>query len=387
MSNVKKLKKGEILIKEGDIPESLYLVKSGRFSIYIERNNSKIEIAQVNTGQLIGERILFQAQKLPFTVMAQTEATCLEVPAKLGKDLYEKADAFTKVLMKGMSDSLLDTRKNLQSMKMETSSLPCPQKFVARAFGAVVMITHQGGMKDKTSDKWVVPWSALKLYAVRFFLEAPQRMQGVCEILMKLGYVNMVYKIIEDDTFDTGEEPEEELAEIELLNIQFIQDFAEWFQFNFYKPGRNETLFVDKMVMRIAEIIADLGEGCFVDHKKATHVDYNSVVQTVKAKMGLDFKPSHMDLLEKKGLFGVRKTKDDAVFLVFDREEFSVTAKYWKVLYELDKWNDNGFVNMAKEEEYKAPPPGASSCPSCSGVITAEAKFCPNCGSKVNAAA
>ena len=45
MQNVKQLKRGEILFKEGENTDTVYFIQSGRVVLYLERNGKKVEIS------------------------------------------------------------------------------------------------------------------------------------------------------------------------------------------------------------------------------------------------------------------------------------------------------------------------------------------------------
>lgn len=376
VDNSKKIKKGEVLLKEGDSIDSIFLIKTGRFGLFIERNGKKIELGQLGPGQIVGEKAIFAPSKHTTSIIALNDSSYLEMPAKLIKDHFEKSDAMTKVIAKGLSDALFETRKNIQSIKMETDSMPCGQKMVAKVCATIYMTTNLVG--KKVEDHTIVSWGTLKLYSNRLFLEPHSRVQGFIEILTKLKFAEMIYK--------KNDEGEEELSDIKLLNVKLIEDFGDFYQYQYYKGSRSEVIFVDKLAMKCAEMILELSEGAEIDHKGSTNLEFEKFYQDAKAKYNFEFKSNHFDLLEKKGLFATRRNRNDKVYLSFDREEFRKTSTYWKLIHEIDKWNERGFVNMAeKEESLQAPPPGTAACASCSSPLSAQNKFCPNCGTKVAA--
>lgn len=378
MDNSKKIKKGEVLIKEGDSIDHIYLIKTGRLGLFIERNGKKIELGQLGPGQIIGEKALFTPSKMTTSVIALNDSTYIDMPSKPIKDHLEKADAVTKVITKGLSDALFETRKNLQSIKMELDSTPCGQKMIPKVCATIFMTSNMVGKKEE--DHTLVSWGTLRLYSNRLFLEPHSRVQGFIEILTKLKFAEMIYK--------KNDEGQDELSDIKFMNIKLVEEFGDFYQYQYYKGGRSEVIFVDKLAMRCAEMILELSEGAEVDHKGGTNLEFDKFYQDAKAKYNFEFKSNHFDMLEKKGLFATRRNRNDKVFLSFDREEFRKTSIYWKLIHEIDKWNERGFVNMNEKEESLVIPatiPGAVACGSCSGPISPEHKFCPNCGAKAAA--
>lgn len=375
--NSKKLKKGEVLIREGDSIENIYLIKSGRVTLFVERSGKKIELGQLNAGQIIGEKALFGPSKLSFSVMAANEITYLEVPIKLVEPMFAGLSGIIKGVTKGVVDALTDTRKALQSIKMETDAIPCGQKFIAKVFATIYMTTNMTGVKK--DDHVLVSWNTLKLYANRIFLEPHSRVYSVIEILTKLKYAEMIYT--------KNDEGEEEFSDIKFFNVKLIEEFSDFYQYQYYKPGKNEVIIIDKIAMKLAGALVALSENAEIDHKRAVNLDYETLVPEIKAKFGIDLKSGHFEILEKKGLFAQKKSKNDKVYLVFDREEFKRNFIFWQILNEIDLWNERGFVKMKEDEEKKAISSGGMSCSSCSGEISSEHKFCPHCGQKTQSSA
>lgn len=375
--NSKKLKKGEVLIREGDVVENIHLIKSGRVTLFVERSGKKIELGQLNAGQIIGEKALFGPSKMSFSVMASNEVSYMEVPVKLLEPMFAGLSGVIKGVTKGVVDSLTDTRKALQSIKMETDAIPCGQKFIAKVFATIYMTANMTGTKK--DDHVLVSWNTLKLYSNRIFLEPHSRVYSVVEILTKLKYAEMVYT--------KNDEGEEEFSDIKFFNVKIIEEFSDFYQYQFYKPGRSEVIYVDPLAMKVVTGLCALSENAELDHKRAVNLDYEQLFQDMKAQFNVELKQNHFDLLEKKGLFAQKKSKGDKVYLMFDREEFKRTLTMWQIIQEIDRWNDRGFVKMVEEVEKKASASNDMACGSCSGSISAEHKFCPHCGQKTQSSA
>ena len=185
-----------------------------------------------------------------------------------------------------------------------------------------------------------------------------------------------------------NDEGEQEFSDVKFFNVKVIEEFSDFYQYQFYKPGRSEIIFIDKLAMKVAHALVSLSENAEIDHKRAVNLDYELLSQDLKTKFGIEIKTTHLELLEKKGLFTQKKSKNDKVYLSFDREEFKRNHTFWQIINEIDKWNEKGFVNMnEKEEQKKSATPGGMECSSCSGPISVEHKFCPHCGQKTVASA
>jgi len=377
---VKKLKRGETLFKEGEAPGAVYLIQSGKLALVSERAGKSLEVAVLGPSQVVSEQILFSTTaKNEYTAQALQETKLLEVPLDVMKAQFEKCPPGIKLMAKSLSDEIKATRKQTKMAKMETEKTPCPQGIIHRIFTEIHLIARHIGKKNPDKpDEIKVAWNALKLYASRFFGESPQRLRSLMDLLWKLKLAEL--------TMGKSEESEsEEIVDIKFLRVQLFEDFAEFFQYHLFKGSKAEAIFVDPLALKVAKALADLSAGAEVDHRGASKLDWSVVLAECKTKYKLDIKNTHLDALERKGLFVKRQSFDDGrLQLSFDRTEFVKMADYWAILYEVDKWNERGEVVLIEKEEVAASGPA---CPACQGVIDDKHKFCPHCGAKVDAAA
>jgi hypothetical protein len=84
-----------------------------------------------------------------------------------------------------------------------------------------------------------------------------------------------------------------------------------------------------------------------------------------------------------------KNLSDGKVHLQFEIKEFRTQMDIWKVLRELDKWNEKGFVDMADIDEgpKKKQTIEGIECGQCHFVMVTQSKFCSECGAKLAAVA
>ncbi len=379
-NGVKKLKRGEVLFKEGEAPTAVYMIQAGKIGLMLQRGASQLEIATLGVNQVIGEYALFSSGKHAFSAQATQECRVLEVPLDLMKAQFEKCPPGMKLLVKSMADDLKQARQQSKVAKMENEKVPLPQGHIHRLFTELHLIARHIGKKDpNNADVIVISWNALKLYGSRFFGESPQRLRSLADLLFKLKLAELKIEKPEDSE-------EEELSEIRLSHVQLYEDFAEFYQYHLFKGSKAEAIYVDLLAMKAAKAIFELSNGAEVDHKGASKLDFGVLLNECKTKYFFDLKNTHLDSLERKGLFVARKSHDDGrVDISFDRNEFGKMWQFWAIIHEIDKWNEHGSVNLNEKEE--TGPAGGGGCPQCQAAVDPKAKFCGNCGAKLAPAA
>lgn len=369
-------KRGEFIFKEGDKAESIFLIQSGKVALCIIRPTTKIEIQTLSKGAVLADQALHGMVKHVLSAECQSDVQVLEVPLNVAKSQLDALSGFFKTLMKSMADTNKLFTTELKSIKLEKEAVPCPQIYIPRVFSCINLVTRHLGKKQEDGD-WEIAWNSLKVFGIRMFLEAPNRLQSALELLTKIKLAEMHYE--KNDEGDT------ELSKIKIKNLQLVEDFGEFFQYNLYKGGVSEIIKFDDIAYQVAKTMVKATEGREVDRQGTVSLTFNELSAVVQEDMGLPLKNTHIDLLEKKGLFMKRRPTDTEVFLHFDRKEYSQTVSFWQILSEIDKWNSTGRVNMNEEVKKKAKP-GEETCPECANAIPKEAKFCMNCGFKLKAA-
>src|SRR5262245_23889587 len=102
------MRRGEVLVREGEPADSFFIVLSGRFTVY--RGNSNDLVAEIAQGELVGEIGFFAGLPRTATVIAARDSIVLEISRRT----FEKAaDALPS--LRGMVTTFLARRFALRS--------------------------------------------------------------------------------------------------------------------------------------------------------------------------------------------------------------------------------------------------------------------------------
>lgn len=399
MGAEKRFKKGELIIKEGESTNSVFVIQSGRAKVFIQRGETRIELDELGPSGIIGDQAVFGNPKQTFNVEAISETRVIEMPVAMLKGHFEKAQPALKILTKALEDDIKRMRTQLRGIRMEMDPSPMPQKLIPKYFAILSLVANHIGKscqidpempefkREEIKKKWpenyseedrLIAWSSLKVYTARMFLDSIVRMEDLLKILVKLGMATMLFE----------KDPDSEemlLNEVRFHDLSTLETFGEFYQHNLYKPGRSEGIYVDPIAFQLAGALVELAKEAPVDRNGVVRLEYSKLIDDIKSNFGFELKSTHLNALEKKGLFVKRSTVEETVFMAFDKEEFAYTFRYWRLISEIDKWNKNGVINMNEDISLYRKEAAKPECPECASETAIDANFCMNCGFKLAA--
>ncbi len=129
---LRRVEKGEILIKQGDAESTMYVVKTGSFSIYRQKKQRTIPLAKAETGDVIGEMALIKEGPRSATVRAEKTSIVHVIETReFYRNVYNVPGWFME-LIQGLVQRLRDTDEMLEhlleekKLKQKKSKWPSP---------------------------------------------------------------------------------------------------------------------------------------------------------------------------------------------------------------------------------------------------------------------
>lgn len=113
MSNYVTIKKDELLFREGDHSENMYIVRSGQFSIFITEGHLEKELSLVGPGNLIGELALFDKKTRSASARATADSSVVELPYLQLEKQLETLPEWVRITMKTLAEKLRQSNKKL----------------------------------------------------------------------------------------------------------------------------------------------------------------------------------------------------------------------------------------------------------------------------------
>lgn len=102
---------GDLLIKEGEKAEYVYILKSGLLQAYNIVGEKKIILGNIETGEFVGEMAYINNESRSATIEALSDSQLIEVPIELVDKILHKRPAWSKALMQTLSKRLKNANK------------------------------------------------------------------------------------------------------------------------------------------------------------------------------------------------------------------------------------------------------------------------------------
>lgn len=93
---------GECVIEQGKAPSSIYIVLEGSFAVIVSGVTTK-EIAQVGSGQILGEMSFLEARPPSASVKARTKSQVLAVPIRVLQERLKRDPTFSSRFYKALA--------------------------------------------------------------------------------------------------------------------------------------------------------------------------------------------------------------------------------------------------------------------------------------------
>jgi len=96
--------KGEIIVREGSVGSTAYVIQHGRVCIFTERNGTRVELAQLETGDIFGESALLTDS--PRNASVEVVENCNVIIIR--QDDFDKKLAITDSTIRAVVEMLIN---------------------------------------------------------------------------------------------------------------------------------------------------------------------------------------------------------------------------------------------------------------------------------------
>jgi CRP/FNR family cyclic AMP-dependent transcriptional regulator len=117
MSGPKKLNKGDILFREGDPSEAMYVIKSGKIAIMKTKGSSEIQLAELGPGDMLGEMAFFDNKPRSAGAKAMMNTEVIELPFRSLNAQFKTFPEWLKAIMRTVNTHLRNANTKIKNLE------------------------------------------------------------------------------------------------------------------------------------------------------------------------------------------------------------------------------------------------------------------------------
>ncbi|MEO0336829.1 MAG: cyclic nucleotide-binding domain-containing protein, partial [Pseudomonadota bacterium] len=272
-NNIKNLKKGELLFQEGDTPDAMYIIKSGRLAITKKKGNTDITLAELKTGDLLGEMAFFdKAPRSAGAKAAMNNTEVIELPFRALEAQWANLPAWVKSIVKAINGHL--RRANNRIRQLEKTQKEEKEVFSDHAITALMSILGFVAYRygEENEHGLQVPAGILRNFTIQVFQQATHKMNTLCEVLADFNYMKIE---------DIGEGKKRMV----MNDVDFIFRFVEFYNNQLFSE-QAKKFNVNHHQMKTLKVAKHYGEQMEPDAKGFVKLNVTEISQVCFKEMG-----------------------------------------------------------------------------------------------------
>jgi uncharacterized circularly permuted ATP-grasp superfamily protein len=119
---------GDVVCREGDPADRLFLLLAGTVHIYVERDGKAITYNRLQAGECFGEMALLEETTRSATVQAEAPVRCLTLSKQDFLDLLQRQPRIVQEIMKALLQRLRHTNVQLQDYARRVTAVPAQSR-------------------------------------------------------------------------------------------------------------------------------------------------------------------------------------------------------------------------------------------------------------------
>ncbi|MGZ3658052.1 MAG: Crp/Fnr family transcriptional regulator [Bdellovibrionota bacterium] len=249
MVEIKHLKKGDILVKEGDLSNSMYWVQSGTLRLFKKKGQGFIELGVVHSGEVVGEMSFLDNQPRSASVEGLQPCDIVEIPRGKFDEFIAAQPSWMKSLIQTLVKRLRTTNNRVR--ELESASMVYTKDDQGRTTKSHEFLSSAESMKlcsglllaaarngEKAADgtlKVKAGW--LQFYGGQIFGVQLSKVQAFTDVLHEVGAIRI--------------EKQKDFVELMILDMERLEKYI-------YFSHEQNSLPDDKQIQVTAKGVAIL---------------------------------------------------------------------------------------------------------------------------------
>jgi CRP/FNR family cyclic AMP-dependent transcriptional regulator len=323
MAGPTKIERDHYLFREGDPPDAMYVVKSGKFAVVKSKSNSEIVLAEIGPGAMVGEMAFFDNKPRSASVKALKDSEVVALPYKALHAQFANFPEWCKAIMRTVNDHLRNANQRLK--QLEKSEKNEDEMFPPHTITKLMSILNLVGARyGKASEEGLnVPGFTLRNYTIQIFQEPTHKMQKLMNALMELKLMSVE---------DAGEGKQKIILFKPDLMFSFVEWYNEWL---FKKETDRVTIKEDEL--KILNGVAHFAKKLPKNDKGLVKLNLTEVQNESMKELGFLIKVDDVNSLIEKKILTDKMMEETGLFTLVQTEEIEKWGPYWGIIYGLKK--------------------------------------------------
>lgn len=323
MSGPLKVPKDHYLFREGDAPDAMYVVKSGKFAILKMKSNSEILLAEIGPGAMVGEMAFFDAKPRSASVKAVKDAEVIALPYKALHAQFANFPEWCKAIMRTVNDHLRNANQKIKELEKTNAneSEVFPPHTITKLTAILNMVGHKYGKKEDRG--LVIDGFTLRRYTIQIFQEPTHKMQKLLTALEELEIAKNV---------EMGEGRSEAI----IMKPDLLFSFTEWYN-NWLFKKEADRVVVKEEELKLMNALVQYAGKLDLDEKGLKRVNLTDLQNDSMRLFNYLVKVEEFSTLAEKKLIGDPVMGEKGIYTSFNPDDLAKILPFWQIVYTLKK--------------------------------------------------
>ena len=321
---LKDLKKGDILFREGDPSDAMYVIKKGRIVITKTKGSGEIELAELVAGEMLGEMAFFDNKPRSAGARAKQDASVIALPFSALYAQFQTFPEWLKAMVRTINGKLRDANAKIKTLEKESAAETTAFNpyMITRLCAIIALIGYKSGQKE--GDGLVIPYYTLRNYCIQIFQAPTSKLDMMIDALSGMQIMKLE---------DLGEGKKK----VTILKHEFLAKFVDWYNEYLFKDESKRVNITEKELPALRALVF-YGQKQTPNEKGEVVVSLTDIQNNSMKDLGQLVNTSASDSLAEKGLVQDKQSGEGGVLTQkFVLKDLETILPYWELVFQLLK--------------------------------------------------
>ena len=320
----KELKKGDLLFREGDTSDAMYVIKKGKIAVVKTKGAGEVELAELGPGTMIGEMAFFDKKPRSAGARAKSDATVIILPFTSLYAQFKTFPEWLKAMVKNVNGKLRDANAKIKNLERESAAETTvfTPHMITRLCAIIVLIGYKSGQKE--GDGLVIPYTTLRNYCIQIFQAPTNKLDRMMEALQGFGILKVE---------DIGEGRKK----VTLIKHDFLAGFVDWYNDYLFKEDDKRVTVTEKELPALKALLF-YGQKAPPNESGVVTVNLTDMQNSSMKDLGRLFSVNDTDSIAEKKLVQEKQSGEGGVLTQkFTLKDIENITPYWELVFALSK--------------------------------------------------